>query len=395
MKKKAIPVNIYDTVAIAHWLSQMALEEGLILETFFGRRAAFAEGSSQRIAYRLIPTEGDEYEKPSSEITDAFLAQGWHFVAMLDKFFVFQNTDENPKPIPFSREEERRIFEIYSEKEKKDLRNHLLFLLLIVGFEVAILWLSLHRVILGYGGEQWVGPLLLAFTGYINSMRTYRSVKIIRHKLDLQAWEEEGPYMLDTKGVNMERIVSVLLILLCFLPLLHIFETENNRMPLVQAEVSLPYIPLDSIMEGRAADGEVIFTSSLLAPVQYEIEQFLYPERGSNWMEYMTIQYAQTRGGYLAERLLHGMLRSDTDNAKKWTSEDKISVRQLDIADVDEAWILSSDLDCKVYLRKENRFLQVRGIDEVYLQPHFQELAKLLEQPYTARWDRKAKLAVE
>lgn len=387
MEKRLIPVNIFDTVAMEQWLSQMA-DEGLILDSFTGKKAKFKDECCQKLKYRLILKEVEDEVVPSTVI-EPFEEKGWNFVAVLQKtFYVFSNSDEYPNPIPYSKEEERRLYEELEKKKHNSMWLAGAGVIFFLGAQLAILYMSFDDYILG--SEEYRGyAFIIAMIIYtMQSIREYRSYVLIKKKLEGMdsGVEEDSPYIPTTKWIRAETVLNFFAFAVLFIPII----TEGVRLynydKVDSAKISVPfsYVTLEEIETEKPEmeywnEGTYIDTrTSLLAPIQYEIEEYgrtnyVLNGKMQRGDAHIRLTYIELRYEALANGLLQKMMR--LYHTTKFEEED---------LDVDQVWIGESVGDTKIYLQKDNRILEVMYWGERDILSHLNEFSLMVQESHPA-----------
>ncbi|MDD4843231.1 MAG: DUF2812 domain-containing protein [Anaerotignum sp.] len=381
MKKQLIPVNIFDTTTVEQWLSQMA-EEGFILNSFKGNKAVFEDEHCQNIKYRLIPSEEEVEEAPTSEMKELFEEEGWKFVDILQKtFFVFSNDTEKPKPAPILKEEERRIYEALKKKKRNSTLLAVLAFLFVIGVQLGLtLYFRIDDYILGNEiNNQGYAYFFLLILNIMAATREYRSYDIVKRKLEsMEIGEEEtSPYLPTTKWIRVETIVQILAFAMMLVPLISIYNGDNDPVTITENDLPFSYVSLEEI-ETATADMKyfddytyVSKNTSLLAPVQYGVEQEgkTYDDADENEIgdePHLSFSYIELKYSELGDVTLHSMMRH-------------FDTTQLEIEGVDQAWVEKWDNRVFLFLLKDNKILRIKYWGEADIFSHMDEYAEILE----------------
>ena len=376
MEKRLIPVNIFDTATMEEWLSQMA-EEGFILDSFSGRKAKFKDECCQKTTYRLIPKE-DQDEVVSREIRERFEEEGWNFVAVFQRtFYVFSNTDEYPKPVPISREDEQRL---YVELKKKK-RNSIL---LSVGAAIFLVMLQLWRFEAYIIGEEAYSGYAFIIAMIVNTMQgiqEYRSYVLIKRKLESinSGVEEDSPYIPTTKWIRTETVLNILAFAILFIPIgTALYETYNyDAVDASQINLPFSYVSLEEIETAEPDmeyqhQGEYIETkTSFLAPVQYEIKQYGITNvdlngEGQAYDAELRLTYIELRYEVLSNRVLHSMMRFD-------------DTTELEKDGLDQVWVEEDTNLTIIYLQKDNKILEIMYWGDVDILPYIDDFSDIVQ----------------
>ncbi len=377
MEKRLIPVNIFDTSTMEQWLSQMG-EEGLTLDSFSGRKAVFQDGCCQKIKYRLIPT-GDGKEEPTTEMKELFEEEGWHYVTNLEKtFFVFSNDAAYPKAIPFTKDEEREIYEELKRKKRNGILFSLLGFLFLGGMQLFLIYIHIEDYVLGDG--QYVGYtyIVAMLINMIGLNREYRSYKLIKEKLENLDSREEiySPYIPTTRWLRVETILHMFTFLILLLPLLTI-ATEGS----IAEEIAIDEIPISYVSLGEFETGQgdreydnvyeyAETSSTFFAPVQYVIEQegeIRYNVNGIEKIDevHLDCNYYELRFEALGDEILQGLIGYyNTEN--------------MELEGVDQARIAHLSGDTEIFLLKDNKILRITYQGDLDIRSHISTFIEML-----------------
>ncbi|KXL54516.1 hypothetical protein CLNEO_06230 [Anaerotignum neopropionicum] len=379
MEKRLIPVNIFDTTTVEQWLEQMA-EEGFILNSFKGRKAVFEDGHCQKIKYRFIPLE-DKDEAPSKEMRELFEENGWNFVTTVEKFFfVFSNDTEFPKPIPFSKEEERRIYEDLKGKKRNSMLLAVLGFFVLVGFQLGVsLYFRLDDYILGNEINTGYAYILAIFLNIMAVIREYRSYAILKRRLESMEMEEEedSPYMPTTKWIRVETVLQVFAFILMLVPLLSEFNGANDPVTITENELPVSYVSLEEIesaIPGMEYFNRYTYMSkktSLLAPVQYIVEQggTTYNDADENVIgdePHLSFSYIELKYSELGNVALHSLMRL-------------YHTTKVEQEGLDQAWVEKSENRAFIFLLKDNKILKIKYWGEADILSHLDSYIAIMQ----------------
>lgn len=378
MEKRIIPVNLYDTVTMEQWLSQMA-EEGLMLDSFSGKKAVFQDEYCQKIKYRLIPIE-DEEEKPSSEMKELFEESGWKYVATLEKvFYIFSNDAEYPKPVPFAKEEERRIYEDIKKKKRNNMILSTLAFVFLGGLQLWLFYLKLDDYIVGRDVDTSYVYFLAMVLNVMAAIREYRAYVLINRKLESieLGQETDSPYIPTTKWVRAETLVNILVFVMMLFPIFSAFYEDNFAVEISEDALPFTYVSLQEI-ETAERNGEynkeytyIDTNTSFLVPVHYEIKEdgkTIYDFNGEQEKEkvHLEMSYIELRYEALANKALQGMM-------------EHYDTAPMEQKNVDQAWIEQESGETNIFLLKENKVLGIRYEGEADILSHLDDYSDMLQ----------------
>ncbi|WP_312059123.1 DUF2812 domain-containing protein [Anaerotignum sp.] len=380
MEKRLIPVNMYDITAMEQWFTQMG-EEGLVLKSFSGRKAVFQDDYCQKIKYKIIPTVYDE-DAPPREMKELFEEEGWHYVGTYQKLlFVFSNESEYPKPIPFSREEERAIYEELRRKKQRSVIFSMLAVLTLMGMQLFFLYLKWDDYALGKTYDSGVVYLFLFLINLIGARREYHSNILLKRKLESFNLPEEmdSPFMPTTKWFRVEFLLTGLMFAFMFAPVITMIRNSESDVLIDQSDIPFSYVSLEELETAEPNreyynDFTYVDTkTSILVPVQYELEQdgnAIYESDGVRERDavHLSLSYYETRYRFLGNQLLQRLMERD----------DVIKIEQEGL---DQTWIEENNKDKKIFMLKDNRILVIKYRGQADISSHLKGFSKTLQSP--------------
>ncbi|NCC15172.1 MAG: hypothetical protein EOM28_02300 [Clostridia bacterium] len=327
----------------------------------------------------MIP-KGDGDEKPSAQMRETFEEEGWNFAATLqDTFYVFYNDAEYPKPVPFSKEEERDIYEKLFKKKRNSIIFSAVSAIILLGMQLWLLYLKFNDYILGKDHYTGYAYILALMINMIGANREYRSYSLLKRKLEgIDAEEEvDSPYIPTTKWIRVETLINVFIGILMIFPLISMMTEGNVAAVISEDEIPFSYVSLEEI-EMPETDRDYYndlthmeSSSSFLAPVQYKIEQDGKTIDHSNGRQetdddHLSLSYYELRFKALGNQTLQGMMEySDTTEVAQ--------------EGTDQAWIAEDIGETEIFLLKENKILAITYYGEANLLPYLDEYAEILQ----------------
>lgn len=384
MEKRLIPVNIFDTVTMEQWLAQMA-DEGLILNSFSGKKAVFEDQYCQKMKFSLIPADG-KGEEISSQMKELFKEAGWTYVDTLQEVFhVFSNQDEYPKPVPFAREEEQRIY----TKLKKEKRNSMFISVgasvFLLGFQMFLAYLRLEDYILGMEDYNSYIYVIMFIINTMGAVREYRSYTLLKRKLEgMEHGEEEcSLYIPTTKWIRTEIILNISIFAIMLCPIIAQIKHDNELAEVAKIDVPFTYVSLEEIemedpgVQYRSESTYVDKRASLFAPTQYEINQYGKTTYVSNekWQGYeakMKLVYIELRYKVLADQIIHSMIRH-------------YDATQVEKEGLDQVWIAKATSSTSIFLLKDNKILKIVYWGDADVLSHFNDFSDIVQQTQIAK----------
>lgn len=384
MEKRLIPVNIFDTVTLEQWLTQMA-EEGLILDSFSGKKAVFEDQYCQRIKYRCVPTE-EKAEEPPSQMKENFLEAGWNYVATLQEtFHVFANQEEYPKPIPFTMEEGQRVYTQLKKKKRNSMFISIGASLFLLGFQTFLVYLRLEDYVLGTEAYNSYIYVIMFIINTMGAVREYRSYTLIKAKLESieQGEEEESPYVPTTKWIRAETILNICIFAIMLFPLIGGIKNNHEGANATKIHVPFSYVSLEDIemkepnVQYRRESTYIDKKTSLFAPTQYEINQYgkttyNLNEKWQGYEAHMKMVYLELRYEILAEQTLHSMIRH-------------YDAAEVEKEGLDQVWIAKATSSTSIFLLKDNKILKIVYWGDGDILSHFNEFSEIVQQTHNTK----------
>ncbi len=378
MVKRLIPVNLFDITNLELWLSQMA-EEGLMLNEIKGRKAIFRDEYCRKINYRVIPT-ANKKELPKAEMKELFAEAGWHFVCGVQEgLFVFSSDAEFPKELPFTKEEERPIYEELKKKKRNSVILSVLAVFFLGAVQVFTIYFNIEDYILGEG--QYVG-LTYAMAFLINMIsltREYRSYRLLKEKLESidAGYKMEVLEIPTTKWFRFESVIHILSIFFALLPLLAIIVGKDGGQKIAEEELPISYVALQELEMtklGREYKEYPIFVekaSTFFSPVQYTIEQVGRLEYQQNDRViadevYLSVEYYELRFAFLGERAVGEFM-------------EYYDTYPVNYKGVDQAWVGGLAGAQRIFLLKGNQIIAVRYDGDLAIEDYTGEFVNMLK----------------
>lgn len=253
------------------WLSHMS-EQGLHVQKIGARLVTFEKGEPKRVAYHLALT----IEKELKMEEHAFYEEnGWEYIASYQYYHVLKATESAAAV-----QVDATIF----PPLKKKLRANIYFPLVaifIYTLLLAALWLldgtPILRMVEGAVISQTLlGVVLLS--NLIDPVQAFRNIRRFEETIHTKTMLHQHVDWQARKKIHQIRTVSFVMFALCAaaLPFMQLIKSDYGEVR--AAELDVPFIQLDELMQGKHTQGEEELDWystqwSVFAPVQYEVYQ--------------------------------------------------------------------------------------------------------------------------
>ncbi|MFH5835628.1 DUF2812 domain-containing protein [Proteiniclasticum sp. C24MP] len=384
MKRKMIPVDIYDIPAMQSYLSDMAAE-GLFLKRI-ATYGHFEEGEPKRVLYRLEPLMREE-EKPREDQLDAYKAYGWDYVCTIrNGFHIYSTEDKDFRELHTDPMTQSYAF---SHLEKKLKLSSRIYLISVPLLAVLILLPVFHQeqpilyaVRYGNGSYQVMMLILYAFLYYqIHTSR--KKLKLLQDGLEKGEelprkrvyHKSYAPYVIN----GILGLFGVIMIFNSFLLL-----TRGWEKNLAEISEPIPMIQLTDIEQKEGfikdqdgyRDEEIRYDWTELAPVIYELHQSgevkgeMWADGSGTYSPSLSSEYYEVRFAFLGKRLVKELME-DTLEFYRYRP---IQHQELFIEGVDDAILVKSEDTQMFFGRIGKSVLYVRYHGYEDLSAHLDEI---------------------
>lgn len=410
-KRKLIPTNLMNIPAMESWLSDMA-SEGLYLHSLGPYVAKFTEGEPRKLAYRIEPLSAEDNGFYVNNIRNAFSAEkdgkktltveeknrrmtelydefGWEQVCKLSQlFYIFRAKEEDTPELHTDPVAQSEAYERIYQRQKKGLLLTLpIFLAMILWCLYLTVWDDNLYYSIKSGSSLLACVAGLAFTIFA----LFKEVKSFRHIRDrLQdgiAMEHDADWQ---KGSIFYKasILSYHLLLICMILYGYAQFGQRWDMSLAEANQPLPYLSLETIEtdpnfilgEYDGWDNEVRFSTSFLAPIQYEIRQEgIVPDRRWNddsgvYSPSIKVEYYDLRFEFLAKPFYDAMI--------KWHIYEEAGFAPIYDENIDEGVVYGENGSKKILFRKDDKVMAFFYYGHEDLMEHLPEIIALTDTAY-------------
>lgn len=413
--RRFIPTHFMDFSTLESWLSDLA-EEGLFLVSFGMHFAKFERKEPQKTAYRIEPLPAEEHgyyirniqnafasakdgkqplpvEEKNNRMVELYAEFDWEKVCSITpQFCIFRTAEEHPTELHTDPIAQSIAYERLYRRQKRGLL--VLFPLLL-----ALLFLCLYFDFCGghfyysvrFGFSLLVNVLLLLGLLF-DAYRQLHALHTIKSRL------QDGismPHQGNWQKSRFRRKIGVLLFLA---PLIYIYLniyymiSTGWSAQLRTIDHPLPYLSLAEIetapsftMKEAALypQNTVRFDTSLLAPLQYSIQQkgIVPDERWADgsgiYSPSLSVDYCQLRFQGLAKPFLESILKN-----RLYPEGGTLIPLQGD--GFDEAYLYQNG-STKLFLRNGNVVLEMDYYGKEELLTHLAEITALTEQTYSPK----------
>ena len=410
-KRKLIPVNLMNIPAMESWLSDMAAE-GFYLHSLGPHVAKFTEGEPRKLAYRIEPLPAEDNGFYVNNIRNAFAAEkdgkkpltveeknrrmtelydefGWEQVCKLSQLFcIFRAKEEDTPELHTDPVAQSEAYERIYQRQKKGLLLTLPFFLAII---LWCLYLTLWDDNLYYSVKSGSSLLVCAAGLFFTVFVLFKEAKSFRHIRDrLQdgiAMEHDADWQKHA-GFYKLKVAVYHVILLCIAFSGFYWTGQRWDMPLAEANQPLPYLSLETIEndpnyilgEYDGWDNEVRFSTSFLAPIQYEIRQEgIVPDRrwdddSGVYSPSIKVEYYDLRFAFLAEPFYDAMV--------KWHIYEEAGFAPIYDEKIDEGVVYGENGSKKLFFRKGDQVMAFFYYGHEDLMAHLPEIFALTDVAY-------------
>lgn len=352
-----------------NWLHDLS-EKGLHLKKLGSLFATFEKGEPRNINYRIDIIERKKREKKIKFHEN----NGWKFISNLNDFHVFSSI--NNSELKELYEDPKEQFEYISHLYKKAKSNTIIgiiALILFLGMMIPLLLLDNFylRMVEGYVLNQ---ILIIIFQMYVfySIFKNYFLTKKLKKCVSKGEWiNHNEPYRTSRRrAIIFYLLYFPLFILIITLPLIEI--SKDYRYELPYEKNQLPVARLydiekndDLVRAERDIGDEIDFFNqvdynwSLLAPIQYEIQErgeisnVMWNDGSGKYSPSISTRFYELRFSFMSENLLNDII-----NRYVWRDEDKVIKKTSDYFDV--LYITINDEKKQIFGCKDNYVIYVR-----------------------------------
>jgi len=361
--------DIYAIGRNESWFSDMA-KKGLHLKKFGRIFIYFERGEAKKTKYRMDYLR----EKPSQEQLDVYHDCGWDIVANNGEFYVFSANDESITT-------ELHTDPIEQGFTLTDLNKRLKLNLIIVSVAMVIFFGMMFSIY--FLNEE---PFLYIIEGqFVQQMllvivELYVFYSVIRNFLSIHNLKK---YLLEGKEINHKgdyrkaRLINGILaglflpmaLFTIFIPLVDLAKSKDYTLP--EGNTNLPIIRLAEIEQnpnliretgynGNEVDWEnrVSYDWSLLAPVQYEIDEHgivngeMWPDGSGKYSPSITTQFYNLTFSSIAQSLT-------LDLINRYVWRDNIEIKEVNRPEFDKIYIAEDDIRKQIFAYLDNQVVHV------------------------------------
>lgn len=321
MRKRLIPVDVYDIPRMQSYLSDMAAE-GLFLKKI-GSYAYFEEGQPRRLTYRLEPLMRNEM-KPREDQIEHYKDYGWDYVCSIQNGFHIYSTEKSD----FTELHTDPVIQSYAftkMESKLKLANRVylvsLPIILVILFPI---FFQDHPLLAAVRYGNSTAQMLMLITTAFVFHQFHESRK--RLKLLLEGFENEGE--IPKKSTYRKRytpyIINGILMICAVLTIITsvLMMTKGWERNVADYEDPLPMIQLKDIQKEEEfsmdRDGyrndEISYDWTELAPTIYELHQSgevksrMWDDGSGTYSPALSSDYYEVRFAFMGKHLVRELM---------------------------------------------------------------------------------------
>ncbi len=378
--RKLMLDDIYAIGRNESWLSDMA-KKGLHLKKFGRIFVYFEKGEPKETKYRIDYNK----TKPTQEQLDVYNDCGWDFVLNNGDFYVF-SSDEKSCATELHTDPVEQGFSL-SELDKR-LRNNLIIIsiamLIFLGM-VSSIYIFNDEPFLFMIEGQLVQQILLVIVELYVFYTVIRNYVVIRNLKKSLLQGEEINHNEDYRkarwmgGLLAGLYIPIALFAIC-IPFVEITRGETYTLP--EANINLPIVRLADIEQNPKLIRETDYISdnidwanrvnydwSLLAPVQYEIEESgivndeIWEDKSGVYSPSVTTRFYKLTFNSMAEKLT-------LDLINRYVYDEDIEIKEVKDSEFDKIYIAEDGIQKQIFAYLDNKVVHVtyygkKGMEDI------------------------------
>lgn len=368
--KRLMLDDIYAIGRNESWFSDMA-KKGLHLKKFGRIFIYFEKGESKNTKYRIDIRK----EAPSQEQLDVYSDCGWDIVTNNRGFYVF-SADEKSCATELHTDPIEQSFSLL-ELDKR-LKNNLIIIsmvmLLFFGMMSSIYFFN-DEPYLYMINDQFVQQILLVIVELYVFYTVIRNYVVIRN---LKKSLLQGKEINHKEDYRKARLISgifaglylIIALFTIFIPVVDIAKRKDYTLP--EGNTNLPIIRLAEIEQNPNFMRETSYNSndvdrgnrvsydwSLLAPVQYEIDEHgivngeMWGDGSGKYSPSINAQFYDLTFGSMAQSVTLDLI-----NRYVWR-RDNIEIKEVNSSEFDKIYIAEDDIKKQIFAYLDNKVIHV------------------------------------
>ena len=353
MRKRLVPVDVYDIPKMQRYLSDMAAE-GLFLRKI-GSYAYFEEGQPRRLTYRLEPLMRKEM-KPSEDQIEHYKDYGWDYVCSIQNGFHIYSTEKSD----FTELHTDPVIQSYAftkmEKKLKLASRVYLVSLPIIGVMILFpIFFQDHPLLAAVRYGNSTGQMLmLIYTAFVFH-QFLESRK--RLKLLLEGFEngEEIPKKSTYRKRYTPYIINGILMICAVLTIITsvLMMTKGWERNVADYEDPLPMIQLKDIQKEEEfsmdrdayRNDEISYDWTEMAPTIYELHQSgevkgrMWDDGSGIYSPALSSEYYEVRFAFMGKQLVRELM----EEALGYHRYQSITYQELIYNGFDDAILVESE----------------------------------------------------
>ncbi|KGK86824.1 hypothetical protein DP73_15455 [Desulfosporosinus sp. HMP52] len=381
--------DIYAIGRNESWFSDMA-RKGLHLKKIGRLFVYFEKGEPKETKYRIDYLK----EAPSQEQLDVYYDCGWNFIAKNGYFYVF-SADEKSCITELHTDPVERGFAL-SELNQR-LRNNLIILsiamVVFLGIMISVYYFNDEPFLFMIKGQfvQQMFIVIVELYVFYSVIRNYRVVRKLKQSL-LQGAEidhNQDYRKARLLGGIWAGVFLPMALFTIIIPVVDIARSNDYTLP--EGNINLPIIRLAEIEKSpnlRRETGyhdnvdrenRVSFDWSLLAPVQYEIDEHgvvngeMWGDNSGVYSPSITTRYYMLTFGSMAENLT-------LDLINRYVWRDNSEVKEVNHRSFDKLYMVEDGIRKQIFAYLDNQVVHVTYYGEERIEDIIPPLAQKMNE---------------
>ncbi|MEL7567996.1 MAG: DUF2812 domain-containing protein [Dehalobacterium sp.] len=361
--------DIYAIGRNESWFSDMA-KKGLHLKGFGPIFVYFERGESKNTKYRIDFIK----EEPSREQLDVYHDCGWDLVANHGKFYIF-SADEKSCTTELHTDPIEQGFSLSELNKQLKTRFIIVSLAMMLLFGMIFgIYFFMDEPFLYMIGGQFVQQILVVVVElyvFYSVIRNYLAIRNLKKSL-LQGTginHQENYKKARRTGGILAGLFLPIALFTALIPFVESAKSEDYTLP--EGNTNLPVIRLSDIEQNpklMREDGykrndvdwsnRVSYNWSLLAPVQYEIDEHgivpgeMWEDQSGEYSPSIKTRFYNLNLGCMAENLT-------LDLINRYVYRDDIKIKTINNSELDKMYIAEDDIRKQIFAYLDNQVIHV------------------------------------
>jgi len=361
--------DIYAIGRNESWFSDMA-KKGLHLKKFGPIFIYFEKGESKNTKYRIDYIK----EEPSQEQLDVYHDCGWDFVTSNGKFYIF-SADEKSCTTELHTDPVEQGFSLSELNKQLKTRFIIVSLAMMLFFGMIFgIYFFMDEPFLYMIEGQFVQQMLVVLVEiyvFYSVIRNYLAIRNLKKSLLQGKAINHKEYYRKARltGGILASLFLPMALFTAMIPFVESAKSEDYTLP--ETNTNLPVIRLIDIEQNpklmreegyRRNDvdwaNRVSFDWSLLAPVQYEIDEHgiisgeMWEDKSGEYSPSIKTRFYQLTFGSMAENLT-------LDLINRYIYRDETEIKTINNSELDKIYIAEEDIRKQIFAYRDNKVLHV------------------------------------